>query len=88
MDTTSDGEKTGSDLNKDKREKLILSTTFINGEKIFECSSGIASVDNIKDGNEHVEIFMNSNNLSDHIKSVMSHVNDNFTKKINEIKAK
>ncbi|ETB61097.1 hypothetical protein YYC_02026 [Plasmodium yoelii 17X] len=73
-------------VNKDCYKKLIKSTTFVNEKKTFECSSIIGTVKDIKISDENIEIFMDHPNLSDHIKSVMGHMNDHFTKKINENK--
>ncbi|SOS80763.1 conserved Plasmodium protein, unknown function [Plasmodium sp. gorilla clade G1] len=73
--------------NNTEGEKLVKCATYINNEKVYECSSGISSVDKINNiNNERVDIFMNNNNLTEHIKSIMGHVNDYFTKKINDEK--
>ncbi|CAA9988882.1 conserved Plasmodium protein, unknown function [Plasmodium knowlesi strain H] len=89
MNTSSDAEKGGiGDPRKEECEKLIKSTTFINGAKTFECSSGMAPVDGIQNSSDGVEIFLSHNKLSDHVKSIMGHVNDYFTKKIKEEKSK
>ncbi|SBT36858.1 conserved Plasmodium protein, unknown function [Plasmodium ovale wallikeri] len=78
----------GDPLYTGECEKLVKSTTFINDEKAFECSSGMNPVSSTKSGFKSVEIFMSSNKLSDHIKGVMGHVNEYFTKKVKEEKAK
>ncbi|CAD2109031.1 hypothetical protein YYG_01571 [Plasmodium vinckei petteri] len=84
--TKDDATNTDINVNKECYEKLIKSTTFVNDKKTFECSSIIGTVNDIKSSDESIEIFMDHPNLSDHIKSVMGHMNDHFTKKINENK--
>ncbi|GAW81598.1 hypothetical protein, conserved [Plasmodium gonderi] len=87
MNTTRDSENIGSSkLDKEKCEMLIKSSTFINGEKVFQCSSGVGPIEGIQNSKEGVEICFSHNNLSDHVKGVMVHVNDYFTKKIKEEK--
>ncbi|SBS84890.1 conserved Plasmodium protein, unknown function [Plasmodium ovale] len=81
-------ETVGNPLYTGECEKLVKSTTFINDERAFDCSSGMNPVSSTKSGIESVEIFMNSNKLSDHIKGVMGHVNEYFTKKVKEEKEK
>ncbi|ANQ08860.1 Uncharacterized protein PCOAH_00032340 [Plasmodium coatneyi] len=89
MNNSGDAENGGSgDPSKEECEKLIKSTTFINGAKTFECSSAIATVDAIQSSSDGVEIFLSHNKLSGHVKSIMGHVNDYFTKKIKEEKSK
>ncbi|CRG94018.1 conserved Plasmodium protein, unknown function [Plasmodium gallinaceum] len=87
MNITNDSDNINEN-NNEKKDYLVKSTTFLNNEKIFECSSKIASADKIKINDESVEILMSNNNLTDHIISVMGHVNTFFTKKINDKKGK
>ncbi|EUD68748.1 hypothetical protein C922_01148, partial [Plasmodium inui San Antonio 1] len=74
MNISSGAENGGSgDPSKEECDRLIKSTTFINGAKTFECSSGIGPVDDIQNSSDGVEIFLSHNKLSDHVKSVMGH---------------
>ncbi|KJP87954.1 hypothetical protein AK88_02388 [Plasmodium fragile] len=89
MNTSSDAENCGkADPSEEECEKLIKSTTFINGIKTFECSSGMAAVDSVQKSSDGVEIYLSHNTLSGHINSIMGQVNDYFTKTIEEQKSK
>ncbi|CRH00698.1 conserved Plasmodium protein, unknown function [Plasmodium relictum] len=88
MNTINEFDNINENNNNEKGDYIIKSTTFANNEKMFECHSKIAPVDKINVNNENIEIFINSNNITSHINSVMGYVNNLFTKKINEKKGK
>ncbi|VWU51465.1 conserved protein, unknown function [Hepatocystis sp. ex Piliocolobus tephrosceles] len=88
MNTLNDIKNMNNNMIENNNEKLIKATTFVNGEKIFECSSGFNSLENVQRENDSVKILMNNKNISEHIISVIDHVNNHFIEKINENQCK
>lgn len=82
------GEKDHSSETETKKGNVIESITYINGEKVFECYSEMGSKEEIVERNECVKILLNTSNRTEHIRRVMSTVNDYFTKRINDIENK
>lgn len=82
-------EKERSSETETKKENIIVeSITYINDEKVFECYSEISSKEETVEKNDCVKIMLNTSNRTNHIRRVMSTVNDYFTKRINEVKNK